>query len=270
MLRLSQMVLWESAAASSGGHAASPPAVTPEQYATALLSAATTSNLALAASTGKQRWQCWSEFEAWMSSLHDALQRGPLAATPADIVAYCEQHWTVQHGETLLDDGTVRAAPSSLESLLSQLSGVFELQGRAGSWDLHPEVRGWLLSVVSRLGTYCGVLGRTGGWATKPDTALVDRIWEQAREYCFLTKSLMCWLQGGNPVNSHLVHSYKDGYAAKLDSLEKLLQLLNLVEAEQHAAAPQVRKIYESRAVRTEVASAVVAADRSLSAIGQP
>ena len=66
------------------------------------------------------------------------------------------------------------------------------------------------------------------------------------------------------------MHSYKDGYAAKLDSLEKLLQLLNLVEAEQHAAAPQVRKIYESRAVRTEVASAVVAADRSLSAIGQP
>jgi len=134
-------VLWESAASRNGGQAGSSAAAAPEQYAAALLSAATTSNLAVAASTGKQRGQCWAAFKAWMSSLHDALQRGPMAATPADIVAYCDQHWTVQHGETLLDDGAVRAAPSSLESLLSQLSGIFELQGRTGSWDLHPEVR---------------------------------------------------------------------------------------------------------------------------------
>ncbi len=124
LLRLSQMVLWEARAAGSAAPAESGASVTGEQYAAALLSAATTSNLSLAASTGKQRGLCWSEFSARMTSLQDVLQQGPSAATPADIVAYCEQHWTVQHEETLLADGTVRAAPSLLESMLSPLSGV--------------------------------------------------------------------------------------------------------------------------------------------------
>ncbi len=68
------------------------------------------------------------------------LQRGALDATPADIVAYCSGHWSVQHGETVLSDGSIRPAPSSLEFMLSQLSGVFELQGHCGDWDLYPGV----------------------------------------------------------------------------------------------------------------------------------
>jgi hypothetical protein len=68
------------------------------------------------------------------------LDRSPFQASPADIVAYAECHWTKLHGETRLNDGSIRPVPSSLEGMMSQLSGMFQLFGRSGNYDANPEV----------------------------------------------------------------------------------------------------------------------------------
>lgn len=135
------MLLWQD---SAGGQSPTAPALeahgAADQYAAALLSGASVSNQALAQSTRKQRGICWEEFSQLMREMGDWLQRQPLDATPVDIVAYCAGHWVVQHGESVLSSGSVCPAPSSLESMLSQLSAVFKLHGRCGEWGLHPQV----------------------------------------------------------------------------------------------------------------------------------
>ena len=135
LLRLCQALLWAAAGGGSRVAPATSAAQAVDEYALGLLAGATISNQALAESTRRQRGSCWDEFSAWMEQLRSAPQRGPLDATPADIVAYCASHWTIRHGESMLSDGSIRPAPSSLDAMLCQLSGTFELHGRYAGQD---------------------------------------------------------------------------------------------------------------------------------------
>ena len=110
------------------------PWVAQQMYQNALHSAQGTISQAWEPNTIQRRDKTMQELSQWLSQLPTQREKSLLTCTPADLIAFLEDHWINAHAGTTLPDGSLISSPSGVNQCLSSLSTGFNLIGRVTSW----------------------------------------------------------------------------------------------------------------------------------------
>ena len=89
--------------------------------------------------TVRRREKNMQELSAWLSVLPSSWDKTLMTCTPADVLAFMQSHWLLQHQGSYLPDGSSFASPSGVNQCFSSLSTGFTMLGRVGSWDLQQQ-----------------------------------------------------------------------------------------------------------------------------------
>jgi len=84
--------------------------------------------------TVRRRQKGMQELDAWLQRMPLSWDRNLQTCSPADILAFMEEHWLKQHHGSTLSDGSSIASPSGVNQCLSNLSTGFVQLGRVGPW----------------------------------------------------------------------------------------------------------------------------------------
>jgi len=66
----------------------------------------------------------------WLSQLPTQWEKSLMTCTPADLIAFLQDHWLEAHAGTTLPDGSLISSPSGVNQCLSSMSTGFSLIGR--------------------------------------------------------------------------------------------------------------------------------------------
>ena len=110
------------------------PWVAQQMYQNALHTAQSTISQAWEPNTIQCRDKTMQELSQWLSQLPTQWEKSLLTCTPADLIAFLEDHWLNAHAGTTLPDGSLISSPSGVNQCLSSLSTGFNLIGRVISW----------------------------------------------------------------------------------------------------------------------------------------
>ncbi|KAL0021659.1 hypothetical protein WJX77_007737 [Trebouxia sp. C0004] len=84
--------------------------------------------------TVRRRQKGMQELDAWLQRMPSSWNRSLQTCSPADILAFMEEHWLKQHHGSTMSDGSSIASPSGVNQCLSNLSTGFTQLGRVGPW----------------------------------------------------------------------------------------------------------------------------------------
>ena len=105
-----------------------------QMYQNALHSAQATISQAWEANTIQRRDKTMLELSQWLSQLPTQWEKSLMTCTPADVIAFLQDHWLEAHAGTTLPDGSLISSPSGVNQCLSSMSTGFSLIGRVTSW----------------------------------------------------------------------------------------------------------------------------------------
>ena len=100
----------------------------------ALHSAQATISQAWEANTIQRRDKALQELNEWLSQLPTQWERSLMTCTPADLIAFLQDHWLEAHAGTTLPDGSLISSPSGVNQCLSSMSTGFCVIGKVTSW----------------------------------------------------------------------------------------------------------------------------------------
>ncbi len=103
-------------------------------YQNALHSAQDTISQAWEPNTIQRRDGTMQELSQWLSQLPTQCEKSLMTCTPADLIAFLQDHWLEAHAGTTLPDGSIISSPSGVNQCLSSMSTGFSLIGRVTSW----------------------------------------------------------------------------------------------------------------------------------------
>ena len=105
-----------------------------EMYQNALHRAQNTISQAWEPNTIQRRDKTMQELSQWLSQLPRQWEKSLMTCTPADLIAFMQDHWLEAHAGTTLPDGSLISSPSGVNRCLSSMSTGFNLIGRVTSW----------------------------------------------------------------------------------------------------------------------------------------
>ena len=158
-----------------------------QMYQKALHSARATISQAWEVNAIQRLDKTMQELNEWLSQLPTQWKKSLMTCTPADLIAFLQDHWLEAHAGTSLPNGSLISSPSGVNQCLSSMSTGFCVIGKVTSWTPEtPSGNPIQSSLVSsyrkgyRLGAWrsgyscahqcgespspCGVLGQLGAW----------------------------------------------------------------------------------------------------------
>ena len=96
-------------------------------YQNALHSAQATISQAWEVNTIQRRDNTMQKLNQWLSQLPTQWEKSLVTCTPADLIAFLQNHWLEAHVLTNLPDGRLISSPSGVNQCLSSMSTGFSL-----------------------------------------------------------------------------------------------------------------------------------------------
>ena len=103
-------------------------------YQKALHSARATISQAWEVNTIQRLDKTMQELTEWLSQLPTQWKKSLMTCTPADLIAFLQDHWLEAHAGTSLPNVSLISSPSGVNQCLSSMSTGFSLIGRVTSW----------------------------------------------------------------------------------------------------------------------------------------
>ena len=105
-----------------------------QMYQEALHSAQATISQAWELNTIQRCDKTMQELNEWLSQLPTQWEQSVMTCTPADLIAFLQDHWLKAPAGTTLPNGSLISSPSGVNQCLSSMSTGFSLIGRVTSW----------------------------------------------------------------------------------------------------------------------------------------